>query len=186
MPRIVYRADTTVVAGKQGFGIPYGVDYEVALREQRLMDDESRVLGRERMELSRTFSGSASWRSENDLFELMQRIAEDEARLQADLHLALGLSREDDRVEREHQRLLAEYTSFDCSICLDTLSTDFVVSITVCGHVFCRECMKSHVIAKLEEGRYPILCPVCSIDKNQDHNGGVCDIVPYSWSPIHF
>ncbi len=150
------------------------------------MDDESRDLSRERMELSRTFSGSASSRSENDLFKVMQRMAEDEARSQADLDLALWLSLEDDRVEREHQRLLAKHASFDCSICLDTLSTDFVVSIIVCEHVFCRECMKSHVIAKLEEGRYPILCPICSIDKNQDHNGGVCDIVPYSWSPIHF
>ena len=63
--RIIHHSGTTVLPDNQGSGVPYEDDYEVALREQRLMDDESRALGRERMELSRSLSGSTNSQERN-------------------------------------------------------------------------------------------------------------------------
>ena len=131
----------------------------------------------------------ASQQSENSLSRLRQRMADDEARLQADRDLALQIAREADQTEREHGNLLAEYAAqqaFECTICMETLPIDFAMSITACEHVFCRECMKSHVVARLDEGRYPILCPVCSTDKNRDQQGGTRDIVVCRQSSIDF
>ncbi|TFK26257.1 hypothetical protein FA15DRAFT_667755 [Coprinopsis marcescibilis] len=51
-----------------------------------------------------------------------------------------------------------------CAVCFDEHHPDVVVRLPDCDHVFCSPCLLSHVRAKMEEGIYPIVCPVCSID----------------------
>jgi hypothetical protein len=50
----------------------------------------------------------------------------------------------------------------ECSICLDEMLADSIARIDSCGHVFCRECLRGHIIARLDERRFPILCPTCT------------------------
>jgi hypothetical protein len=44
---------------------------------------------------------------------------------------------------------------------------DSIARIDSCGHTFCRECLRGHVAARIDEHRYPVLCPTCSADKDK-------------------
>ena len=65
---------------------------------------------------------------------------------------------------------------FECSICMDKMPADSFARIDTCGHTFCRECLRGHVIARLEEHRFPVLCPTCTADKGKGKKkaGGTC------------
>jgi len=65
---------------------------------------------------------------------------------------------------------------FECCICIDEMPVDSIARIDSCGHTFCRECLRGHVSARLEERRFPILCPTCTVekDKGQGKVGGTC------------
>ncbi|KAF8330765.1 uncharacterized protein EI90DRAFT_3059206 [Cantharellus anzutake] len=104
------------------------------------------------------------------------RIHENEAREVADRKLALQLALQDYETKREYDSLSAQYSPqeiFECSICMEAQPTEAAMSITTCKHVFCRMCLKFHVVARLEEGRHPIFCPICSADKNIDQKGEI-------------
>ncbi|KAF8341337.1 uncharacterized protein EI90DRAFT_2905758 [Cantharellus anzutake] len=99
----------------------------------------------------------------------------------ADHNLAVQLAREDDEIEREHRHLITEsQPTFECSICMEMRPLDSAMPIPTCTHVFCRGCLKSHVVSKLEEGRYPIFCPICSADKNMDQKGEISNTMAES------
>jgi len=54
---------------------------------------------------------------------------------------------------------------FPCQICLEEEAYDDAVIIQACGHMFGRECMRNYILAKLDERRFPIPCPCCSVDE---------------------
>ena len=56
---------------------------------------------------------------------------------------------------------------FDCGICLEKCPEDDAARVDGCGHTMCRSCMKGFITAKIAEHRFPILCPICTVD-----NGG--------------
>jgi hypothetical protein len=51
---------------------------------------------------------------------------------------------------------------FQCGICMDDMPEDSMACPDSCGHMFCRECLRRHVSTRLEEHRFPILCPTCT------------------------
>ncbi|KAG8937587.1 hypothetical protein FRC03_008032 [Tulasnella sp. 419] len=53
---------------------------------------------------------------------------------------------------------------------MDTHPEDSVAKIDPCAHKFCRLCIKSYVVSKIQEKAYPILCPLC-ITGPQDNAG---------------
>ena len=84
--------------------------------------------------------------------------------------------------------------SFECSICMDDVPMDSIALIDSCGHTFCRECLRGHVAACLEEHRFPVRCPTCTANnrKGNEHTGGACCIhwqisgVPHVTFPQRF
>ncbi|KAF9821242.1 hypothetical protein IEO21_00850 [Rhodonia placenta] len=79
----------------------------------------------------------------------------------------------------EDARLKAQMTTlkhtapgiFECGICLEEFNVDVVARIDICGHQFCRTCILGHTAAKIDERRYPIVCPVCMADKGLKKQG---------------
>lgn len=56
---------------------------------------------------------------------------------------------------------------FECCICMDEMPVDSIARIDSCGHNFCRDCLRGHVKARLEERKFPILCPSCTADEGK-------------------
>jgi len=69
---------------------------------------------------------------------------------------------------------------FECCICMDEMPVDSIARIDSCGHTFCRDCLRGHVKARLEERRFPILCPTCTADegKGKRKAGGTSLLCP--------
>ncbi|KAF8479399.1 hypothetical protein JB92DRAFT_3044501 [Gautieria morchelliformis] len=66
-----------------------------------------------------------------------------------------ALSSETARLRDSAQVLL------ECPICFQTYHENFVAQIDSCRHKLCSGCMTQFVTTKLEEHRYPIICPIC-------------------------
>ncbi len=64
---------------------------------------------------------------------------------------------------------------FECGICMEEMPEDSVARPDPCGHAFCRDCMRGYVSSRLEEHRFPILCPTCTAGKgkNKGITGGM-------------
>ena len=65
---------------------------------------------------------------------------------------------------------------FECGICMDEMPDDSIARPDPCGHTFCRECLRGHVTTRLNEHRFPILCPTCTVGKGKGKEaaGGTC------------
>ncbi|KAI6141899.1 hypothetical protein BKA82DRAFT_1002995 [Pisolithus tinctorius] len=91
-----------------------------------------------------------------------------------DLKLVLELQRtfDDENRELTSQRdalLKTAQRHYHCEICLDDFPEDDVVHIDKCEHKICRDCARNHVGTKINEHRFPVLCPVCTADpRNRD------------------
>jgi len=66
---------------------------------------------------------------------------------------------------------------FECCICMNEMPVYFIARIDSCGHTFCRQCLLGHVTARLEERKFPILCPTCIVDKGKG-KGKVGEVSP--------
>ncbi|KAJ6456123.1 hypothetical protein C8R45DRAFT_1064835 [Mycena sanguinolenta] len=64
---------------------------------------------------------------------------------------------------------------FECGICFDKCPEDYVSRIADCTHAFCRECMRSYVVSKLQDKLYPIFCPMCVTDQARVEPGAITD-----------
>jgi len=72
---------------------------------------------------------------------------------------------EDSRLRGEREALASvQQPIFTCAVCTDEFSEEDVARVPGCGHGFCRECLRTYAISKLEEHRFPILCPSCVAD----------------------
>ncbi|KAI9572593.1 hypothetical protein HD554DRAFT_2061352 [Boletus coccyginus] len=81
----------------------------------------------------------------------------------------------EDRRLRQEQAELARYiqVTFQCSICLDELPEDYVAKVDNCVHTMCRSCLREYVSSKIQEHRYPIFCPMCTIATERKAKPGV-------------
>jgi len=50
---------------------------------------------------------------------------------------------------------------------MEKMPEDSVARPDPCRHPFCRECMREYVSSRLEEHRFPILCPTCTAGKGK-------------------
>ena len=69
-----------------------------------------------------------------------------------------------DRVLSAQHNELAKSTQqlYMCGICMDEMPENSIVRPDSCGHAFCRDCLRGHIIARLDEHKFPILCPSCT------------------------
>ena len=50
---------------------------------------------------------------------------------------------------------------------MEEMPDDSIARPDPCGHAFCRECLRRHVATRLDEHRFPILCPTCTAGKGK-------------------
>jgi hypothetical protein len=70
--------------------------------------------------------------------------------------------------------------SFSCAICMDEQSVDNIVELD-CNHPICRDCVRGHICSKIEEHRFPVFCPVCMMEKNDQPGGNIFCTVCAHW-----
>ena len=94
---------------------------------------------------------------------------------------AMRLQHEFDKEDRALAAQRAELAKFaqrlfECGICLEKMPVDSIARPDPCGHTFCRECLRGHVSARIDEHRFPVLCPSCTADKSKGKEvvGGTC------------
>ena len=97
--------------------------------------------------------------------------------LQLASQLQQEFEREDEEVGRQTQLLKQSMPTFACGICMDDFDKDMVARIEPCGHCFCRDCAREYVSTKIKAQSYPILCPVCSTEKDRAKPGSMCLIM---------
>jgi hypothetical protein len=61
---------------------------------------------------------------------------------------------------------------------MEEMPEDSIARPDSCGHSFCRECLRGHVTSRLDEHRFPILCPTCTANKGKGKGvtGGMCHL----------
>ena len=80
---------------------------------------------------------------------------------------------ESKQLERQFRHLQdTQPTFFDCGICMDRFQEDSIARVMPCGHPFCRSCLRDWAVSKIQDHRYPILCPTCMADKGRSEPGG--------------
>jgi len=77
------------------------------------------------------------------------------------------------RLAAQQQQELAEDTMclFVCRICLD-MPPDDSICLEPCKHGFYKGCIKGHIDSKLDEQKFPIVCPVCVTGSVSGDGGG--------------
>ncbi|KAG1752506.1 uncharacterized protein EDB91DRAFT_1234528 [Suillus paluster] len=75
---------------------------------------------------------------------------------------------------RDQMQALAVTTphNFSCAICMEEQPVDNSVYLE-CNHLICRACTRGHVCSKIEEHRFPVLCPVCMAEPNNHRPGAI-------------
>lgn len=63
-------------------------------------------------------------------------------------------------------------TLFECGICFERFNEDVVANLKPCNHRFCRICIREYAALRIEEHRYPIVCPSCMPDEVRKDTGG--------------
>lgn len=118
-------------------------------------------------------------------------ISGSEDRLDSVLY-AMRLQHEYDDEDQALSIQLAELSRFNqrlftCGICLEEMPDDSIASPDPCGHTFCRDCLREYVTTRLNERRFPILCPTCaaSNDTGQWLAGGKCREGMVNGQPAH-
>ena len=55
----------------------------------------------------------------------------------------------------------------ECGVCNELYNVAQIIQLPTCAHTFCRECLRTFTKTKISEGRYPISCPVCAIERTR-------------------
>ncbi|KAG1847135.1 hypothetical protein C8R48DRAFT_732170 [Suillus tomentosus] len=84
----------------------------------------------------------------------------------AALELQQSFDVEDLQLRDQMQALAASLPhNFSCVICMEEQPVDNSVDLE-CNHSICRTCIRGHICSKIEEHRFPVMCPVCMTEKN--------------------
>lgn len=82
-------------------------------------------------------------------------------------------NRELEQQMRDLQAIQPEF--FDCGVCFEKFQEDHIARVDPCGHAYCRDCLRGHAVSRIDEHRYPVLCPLCTADRTRtDPPGGTC------------
>ncbi|KAM5540362.1 hypothetical protein V8D89_005820 [Ganoderma adspersum] len=93
------------------------------------------------------------------------------------MELQRGFDAENRQLKRQMKRLKEMQPAFfDCGVCLESHQDDHLARVMPCGHSYCRPCLRNYAISKIEEHRFPILCPSCLLDRNRSEHGELDDI----------
>lgn len=102
--------------------------------------------------------------------------------LDPDLEYAIAQQRmydeENARLAAERSRLgnsvpYGDLGTFECGVCFEEQSKEFVAKVEGCRHNFCRTCIRTYLETQVEARRYPIFCPSCVADsKGIKRSGG--------------
>ena len=60
--------------------------------------------------------------------------------------------------------------SEECGVCNELFGVAQIIQLPTCRHTFCRECLRTFTKTRINEGRYPIFCPVCAIERTRVNN----------------
>lgn len=61
---------------------------------------------------------------------------------------------------------------FTCGVCFDMYAVGDGADVEECDHMFCIECLEGYIETKVQERRFPILCPSCVAENvGQQHTG---------------
>ncbi|KAF9480533.1 hypothetical protein BDN70DRAFT_805202 [Pholiota conissans] len=55
--------------------------------------------------------------------------------------------------------------NFECGVCAEVHNVNVRISLADCGHMFCKECLTTYTRTKIGDGRYPIFCPECVVER---------------------
>jgi hypothetical protein len=69
------------------------------------------------------------------------------------------------------QRENTQPRMIECGVCVEKYPDGQIISLAPCGHVFCRQCIGSHVGAKLQQRLFPVSCPVCMAECKKRNPG---------------
>ena len=58
----------------------------------------------------------------------------------------------------------------ECGVCNELFGVAQSIQLPTCSHSFCRECLRTFTRTRISEGRYPIFCPVCAIERSRVNN----------------
>ena len=90
-------------------------------------------------------------------------------------HLQQAYDEENRQLAQQLQHLRdTQPTFFDCGICFEQHQSDHLARVMPCGHSYCRPCLREYAVSKINEHRFPILCPSCIADKDRSEHGGKC------------
>jgi len=67
--------------------------------------------------------------------------------------------------------------SYECGVCNELNGEDQTIQLPMCSHTFCRECLRTFTKTKINEGRYPIFCPVCAIERTRVNQSRVTQAI---------
>lgn len=62
-------------------------------------------------------------------------------------------------------------STFRCGVCFDNHTLEDVAEVSECGHRYCRDCLHRYVVAQVEARVYPMKCPSCMVNTNDEHSG---------------
>ena len=147
-----------------------GLSY--ARRLQDGFNSEDRALAAERTSLSRyAASHSTNSRSSNPHDARRGPTAHfdwDEDGVSYAMRLQSQFDNENAQLSAERIKLSQTIQPvFECGICMEEMPEDSVARPDPCRHAFCRDCMRGYVSSRLEEHRFPILCPTCTAGKGK-------------------
>ena len=159
-----------------------------AMRLQNEFDKEDRALSTQRAELaeaifnpfrpdSRSVGPSSSGRALGHLSKPPTPPSKGDDSIFAAMRLQNEFNKEDRALSAQRAELAKSTQKlFTCDICLEEMPNDSIARPDPCQHTFCRECLRGHVAARLNEHRFPILCPSCSVSKGKGKEvaGGTC------------
>ncbi|KAJ8594918.1 hypothetical protein M405DRAFT_912581, partial [Rhizopogon salebrosus TDB-379] len=57
------------------------------------------------------------------------------------------------------------YNMFSCAMCMDEHPVDNTLELG-CNHQICRGCIRRHVHSRIEEYQFPVHCPMCMTEQN--------------------
>jgi hypothetical protein len=82
----------------------------------------------------------------------------------------------DEGTPRRRERRENTQRMVECGICMERHPEGQIIPLAPCRHVFCRQCMGSHVGARLQQRSFPVSCPVCMAERRKRNPGS-------TWTP---
>jgi len=67
--------------------------------------------------------------------------------------------------------------SHECGVCNEVFGVPQIIQLPTCSHTFCRECLRTFTKTRISEGRYPIFCPVCAIEKTKVNHSHITQAI---------